>query len=129
MKMTRVSGERAQRCASNSMPVMYSIQISSTATGTSWPARCSKKAGGSANACEAKPAESSKRVRDFRTEGSSSTRQTTRGNGTAPSSRVRGPLNSETLGLGADRRGNFGLFHEADELRNGDNAELLHYST
>ena len=43
MKMARVSGERAQRWASNSIPVMLSIQISRTATGTAWRGEMGKE--------------------------------------------------------------------------------------
>src|SRR5262245_42385845 len=73
MKIVRVLGDLAHRCASNSIPVMFSIQISKTATGTECVARWLRNASGSPNSATLYPEDSRTRVRDFRTDGSSST--------------------------------------------------------
>ena len=77
MKITRVLGDLAHKWASNTIPVILFIQMSKTATGTKCVAKCSRNASGSLNALTLNPEDSSNRVTDFRTDGSSSTRQTT----------------------------------------------------
>src|SRR5215468_8105399 len=76
MKITRVLGDLAHKWASNTIPVILFIQMSKTATGTECVAKCVRNASGSLNALTLNPEDSSKRASDFRTDASSSTRQT-----------------------------------------------------
>src|SRR6266849_7379078 len=77
MKMTRVAGDLAHRCANSSIPVIFSIQISRTTSGTEFATTYSRKLSGSLKALTLNPSDLSNRPTDLSTDGSSSTRQTT----------------------------------------------------
>src|SRR5881275_1518999 len=76
MTITRVFGESAQRRAKTSKPVTFSIQMSSTTTGTCCFATWARKSSALLNACTANPSDASRYCIDLRTDGSSSTKQT-----------------------------------------------------
>src|SRR5256886_12455616 len=76
MTITRVFGESAQRRAKTSRPVTFSIQMSSTTTGTCCFETWARKSAALLNACTANPSDASRYCIDLRTDGSSSTKQT-----------------------------------------------------
>jgi len=77
IKITRVLGDLAHRWASNSIPVMFSIQMSKIATGTECAVKCPRNVSGSLNVSTLNPEDSRNLATDLRTDASSSTRQTT----------------------------------------------------
>src|ERR1700746_2435561 len=98
MKITRVLGDLAQKWATNTIPVILFIQMSKTVTGAKCVAKCSRNASGSLNALTLNPEDSRKPASDFRTDASSSTRQTIgETSGTLLTCRIRPPERNQTL--------------------------------